>query len=459
MSNNVQPLHHGHTYVAPAFGDSELPVRGGGMDHRVRRPIRIGAAVIAVGVLGLGLWASLTPISSGVQVPGELQVENSRKTLRHREGGTVREIPVKEGSLVKAGQVLLRFDDTQARAMVDISQNAVDVALTQGARYEAEATGRGTVNFPPELTARLGEPRVASMIRDQEFLFTSRRQLFESQNAVLGQRLDQQATTVQGLEAQVASVNEQMRLTQEQLDGYQTLYAKGYASKNLILRYQSGLADLAGKKGQLTAEIARTRQQMGETRMQLSSLKNQRQSEAADGMREMQSRLADAMPKLTAAKGTLEGTVIHSPVEGYVFNLSQHTVGGVAVPGEPLMDVVPDDAKLVVTAMVQPRDIDHVRVGMTAKVKLTALNQRWTNPIPAKVVTVSADRIVNEKSGQSFFRVDLRIDPKDLRHLPKEVKLSPGMPADGIIVTGKRTVMGFLISPLTDTIHNAFRED
>jgi multidrug efflux pump subunit AcrA (membrane-fusion protein) len=123
------------------------------------------------------------------------------------------------------------------------------------------------------------------------------------------------------------------------------------------------------------------------------------------------------------------------------------------------MDVVPDNAKLVVTAMVQPRDIDHVRVGMTARVRLTALNQRWTNPIPAKVVTVSADRIVNEKTGQGFFRVDLRIDPKDLRHLPKEVKLSPGMPADGIIVTGKRTVMGFLISPLTDTIHNAFRED
>lgn len=457
MSNNVEPLRKG--YVTPAFGDTEVAVQPAGVDPRVRRPILIGAAVIGSAVLGLGLWASVTPISSGITAPGTIRVEANRKTLRHREGGTVREIMVKDGMRVKAGQVLLRFDDVQPRAGVDISQNAVDMALAQSARFEAEAMGRSTITFPPDLTARMGDPRVASMIRDQEFLFTSRQQLFESQSAVLSQRLDQQSSAIQGLQAQVTAVNEQIRLTQEQLNGYQTLYEKGFASKNLILRYQSTMAELAGRKGQLVAEIARVGEQKGETRMQLTSLRNQRQSEAADGMREMQGRLADSMPKLTASRQMLDGTVIRSPVEGYVFNLSQFTVGGVAVPGEVLMDVVPDNAQLVVTTEVRPQDVDQVKVGMDAKVRMSGLNQRWTSPLPAKVVNVSADRIVNEKTGQGFFTADLRIDPKDLSHLPKGVKLSPGMPADAIIVTGKRTVMGFLVSPLTDTIHDAFRED
>jgi len=134
-------------------------------------------------------------------------------------------------------------------------------------------------------------------------------------------------------------------------------------------------------------------------------------------------------------------------------------VGGVAGAGEPLMEVVPDDAPLVVSAEIKPQDVDDVRIGMPARVRLSGLNQRWTNPIPAVVTALSADRIVNDKSGASFFRVDLKIDPKDLTHLPKSLKLSPGMPADAMIVTGKRTIMSFLITPITDTFHNAFREN
>ena len=457
MSNNVQPLRQ--AYVAPSFNDNaELPASAE-LTQRVRNPIRAGAKVIGVAVLGLGLWASLTPISSGVQAPGMIRVESNRKVIRYREGGTIRAIYVKEGSHVRPGQVMLKFDDVQARANYDVAQNMVDVAMSQSARFEAEAAGRDTMEFPAELKARMSDPRVARMVADQQMLFASRAQLYQSQAGVLSQRAQQQATTITGLQAQVASIDEQARLTKEQLTGYQTLFEKGYASKNLILNYQRSLADLGGRKGQLLADIACTRQQMGETQMQLSSLRSQRQSEAADGLREMQSRLSDASPKLTAAKQTLDGTSIKSPVDGYVFNQTQYTVGGVAGAGEPLMEVVPDDAPLVVSAEIKPQDVDDVRIGMPARVRLSGLNQRWTNPIPAVVTALSADRIVNDKSGASFFRVDLKIDPKDLTHLPKSLKLSPGMPADAMIVTGKRTIMSFLITPITDTFHNAFREN
>jgi len=457
MNNNVQPLRPG--YLAPSFNDNEeLPVQAE-LTRRVRKPIRTGAAVIGVAVLGLGLWASVTPISSGVSAPGKIRVESNRKVLRYREGGTVRQILVKEGQLVKPGQLLLKFDDVQARANYDVTQNVVDAAMAQSARYLAEATGRSEIAFPPELTARMSDPRVAGMIADQQTLFTSRLQLFQSQAAVLAQRSQQQASSISGLEAQVASIDEQARLTREQLTGYQTLFEKGYASKNLILSYERALADLGGRKGQMLAEIAKTRQQMGETQMQLATLRNQRQTEAADGLREMQSRLADGLPKLTAAKQTLAGTDIKSPVDGYVLNLSQSTIGGVAAPGEVLMEVVPDNQPLVVTTTVKPQDVDEVRMGMKAKVRLSGLNQRWTDPVPAEVVSVSADRLVNQHSGEEFFAVDLRINPKDLRHLPKGLKLTPGMPADAMIVTGRRTIMGFLVTPITDTFRNAFRED
>ena len=199
MSNNVQPLRQG--YVAPSFNDNDQAPADAELAQRVRKPIRIGAAVIGVAVLGLGLWASVTPISSGVSAPGKIRVESNRKTLRYREGGTVRAIYVKEGQLVHPGQLLLKFDDVQARANYDVTQNIVDVAMAQSARFQAEATGLPTITFPAELTARMSDPRVAGMIADQQALFASRMQLFQSQAAVLGQRSDQQATSITGLQA------------------------------------------------------------------------------------------------------------------------------------------------------------------------------------------------------------------------------------------------------------------
>lgn len=457
MSNNVQLLRR--AYVTPSFNDNDQPNPNGELAQRVRRPIRAGALVVAVAVLGLGLWASVTPITSGVTAPGQVRVEANRKTMRTREGGTVRAILVKEGQRVAPGQLLLKFDDVQARASFDVYRNQADVALAQSARYQAEATGASTIVFPADLTERIADPRVTGMIRDQQLLFSSRTQLHESQVAVLNQRLQQQQDSVNGLQAQAASLDEQARLTREQLSGYQILFEKGYASKNLILNYQRSLADLGGRRGQVGADIARTREQMGETRMQLGALRGQRQTDAADGLREMQSRLADALPKLTAARQTLDGVTIKAPVDGYVLNLSQSTVGGVAVPGEVLLDVVPVNAPLVITAQINPQDIDDVRVGMSARVRLSGLNQRWTNPVPALVTAMSADQLVDQKTGLGYFRADLRIDPKDLAHLPKGLKLMPGMPADALIVTGKRSIMGYLITPITDTIHDAFREN
>lgn len=456
MKLDLRPVRS--TYVAPAFGDEELAPLDPALEQRLRRPMVVGAAVIGALVVGLGLWATFTPLATGITAPGEVTVEANRKTLRRKETGTVRQILVKEGQLVRANQTLLVFDDTEARAQVAVLQNQADSLMSQAARLAAEATDRPSIAFPPELTSRSADPAVAAMMRDQEFLFNSRLQLFQSQSSVLQQRFEQIQNQIQGAQAQLDSIEEQRKLTLEEMAGYETLYEKGFAPKQLILRYKRQVSDLGGRKGSLLADIARLRQQTGETKMQLASLRDQRQSQAAEQLRDTQSKVADVLPRLTAARSTLDGTVVRAPTDGYVFNLTQFTVGGVAGAGELLMDIVPSNSPLMVSASVKPQDIEQVRVGMDAQVRLIESNPRGGKPLPAKVMLVSADRVTNDKTGAAFYRVGLRIDPKDLRELERKSKITPGMAAAAMIVTGKRTVMGYLVQPITDTLRHALRE-
>jgi HlyD family type I secretion membrane fusion protein len=446
------------TYVAPTFGGDDRTPMDPALQRRLHQPMKVGAVIIGVLVLGLGLWASLYSRSTGITAPASVRVEQNRKTIRHKDGGTVRQILVREGQLVRPGQPLILFNDVEARAAYDVFQSQADSLLAQVARLNAEGIGKTTLEFDPSLTARMSDPRVAGLIRDQQFLFTTKLQLFQSQMSVLSQRLDQLQSQIDGQKEQVKSVDEQTRLTAEEMAGYQILYDKGFAPKPLILRYQRSLADLAGRKGSLSADIAKLHQQIGETRMQMVATRDTRESQAAEGLRDTQAKLADVTPRLTAAKQALDGTTVRSPVYGYVFNQTQFTVGGVTAPGELLMDIVPANAPLMVTAMIKPEDVDDVRVGMDARVRFSGLSQRWHSPLPAKVAVISADRIDNEKTGASSYRVDLRIDPKELAKLKHGVQISPGMPAQALIVTGDRTVMGSLISPITDTLHDALRD-
>jgi HlyD family type I secretion membrane fusion protein len=456
MKLDLQPIRQ--NYVAPNFGsDDRVPIDPR-LEKRLRRPMVMGAAVIGVLVLGLSLWASLTPLSSGITAMAEVRVESNLKTLRHQETGIVRQILVHEGQHVSAGQPLIVFDDVAPKAARDVLQNQADSLMVQAARLNAEATGAPAIQFPPEVLSRASDPAVAQMMRDQQFLFTSRLQLFQSQSSVLDQRQEQIQNQVEGDKAQIVSVDEQLKLTKEEMSGYQTLYDKGFAPKSLILRYQRSVADLDGKKGSLLADVARLHQQMGETSMNRAALRDQRQSQSASDLRDSQSKIADTLPRLTAAKQSLDETVVRAPADGYVFNLSQFTVGGVAGAGEALMQIVPANTPLIITASVKPTDIEEVHEGMDARVRVTGLNPRWFNPMKAKVVLVSHDRTTNEKSGASFYRVDLRIDPDELKNMKHGVQITPGMPASAMIVTGQRTIMGFLVSPITDTLSHAFRE-
>lgn len=446
-------------YVRPSFEDNDTSALDPGLKERMRRPIVIGSWIVGVFVVAATLFAAVIPIDAAVLAPGTVRVEANRKEIRHRDGGVVRQILVREGQAVRAGQPLITLDDVQAKAQVDVLQNQYDAVLAQSARFQAEAAGQRTMVTPPELTARMNDPRVASAIRDQQFLFSSRLSFYDSQSSVLQQREDQLQTQVTGVQSQLDSIDEQIRLTREELTGYQTLHEKGYAPKTLILRYERTLADLGGRRGSLISEINRLRQQMGEARMQLASLRQERTSQAAEGVRQMQTQLADVGPKLAAARQVFERTVIRSPSNGYVLGLSQHTIGGVVGAGELVTAVVPSNEPLIVSARIKPTDIDDVRADMPARVRLSAFNYRKVSPVEARVISVSADQLVDERTGEGYFMAEIRIPPKELAKLPKGAKITPGMPAEAMIVTGKRTILSYIVSPITDTVSDALREE
>ncbi|THD58968.1 MAG: HlyD family type I secretion periplasmic adaptor subunit [Phenylobacterium sp.] len=431
----------------------------------------IGGAVILVLVVGLSVWASVSPLSTGVSAQGEVRVEMNRKSVRHKEGGVVRQVLVQEGQHVRAGQPLIIYNDVEARAAHDVLQHEYDSLQAQVARFSAEAQGKTSVDFPPELMSRMADPRVSGLIRDQQVLFTTREQLFQSQNSVLSQRIDQLQSQIEGDQTQVDSADEQIKLTKDEMDGYQILYDKGFAPKPLILRYQRSIADLSGHKGQLLSDIARLKQQQGETRMQMAANRDTRTSQAAEGLRDSQAHIADTAPRLTAADQALDQTVVRAPVDGYVFNLTQFTVGGVTAPGEELMNLVPSNAPIIVEATIKPQDINKIHEGMPAKVRFTGLNSRWHGPLDGKVIMISADKISARASGlqpagpsasgagpDSFYRADVRIDPQELTKLAKTTQITPGMPASVMLVAGKRTVMGSLLSPITDTMRGALSD-
>lgn len=446
------------TAEPPVFGaapDAPMSVQD---THRMRKPMIAGVIVIVIFVVGLGLWASVAPIWGAVVAPGVVRVESNRQTLKSREGGVVRAIYVRDGDAVRPNQVLLRFDDTVAKAQVQVLTSQNNSLLMQRARFAAEVSGSRSVPIPAELSAQSGDPEVAGIIQSETLVFSSRLAAIEGQASILNQRFEQLQSARGGLSVQVQSIDDQVGLIQQELDGYQRLFEQGYASRNLILRYQRNLAEIAGRRGALAADIQRNQQQAGETRLQLAQLYEQRQTEAATGLRDAEGRLAEVGPRLDSARQSLIQTEVRSPAAGYVLNLSQFTLGGVAGAGEPLLDVVPSGTPLIVSAQVRPGDIDEVRPGMTANVQLLAYNANRVPKMKAEVVTVSADALTVPDTGATYFRADLRILPEELRKLPPGVRMTPGMQTSTMIQTSRRTIMSYLLGPIGRLLDGSLRE-
>jgi HlyD family secretion protein len=420
-------------------------------------PMLFGYAVLVVFVIGFLAWAFLAPLASAAIASGVVKAEGNRRTIQHLEGGIVREILARDGDVVKAGQTLARLDDTQSGASQDLTRNQLDGLLALEARLVAERDDVDVVVMPPDLLLRRADPRVASAIDGQRQLFETRRRQRVGQTSILEQRIAQLRAQILSHEAQVNSFDIQFRFLGEEIRTVADLVARGYERRPRLLALQRQAAAVRGNADEQRGLIARAEQGIAEANLQISQITRQFSNEVVQELRETQARIGDLEERFRAASDIQARRDVVAPVSGTIVNQRVFTVGGVVRPGETLFEILPREDELVVEAQVAPNDISVVGVGMRAEVHFGAFKQRNVPAIFGDVVTVSADIIVNERTGIGFYRAMVRI-PVAQRLLLGDLAIQPGMPVEVLIHSGSRTLIEYIWTPIRDSMRRSLKE-
>ncbi len=422
-----------------------------------RRLIRTSAVVTTVCVAGFALWMIFAPLASAILAPGVVVVESHRKTIQHLEGGIVRQVMIDEGDHVTQGQPLLKLDDTQAKTSLSLLQGQADALAAQEARLIAERDGAAKVEFPPELMARISDPKVAEALRGEEGAFKNRRETLAKQVAILTSRTRENAKTIDGLKAQQTSLETQIGLIKKESAMIEALVSKGIEALPRLLALQRADADLSGQHGQVIEKMAQVTVNTGETELQIVNLRNQFLADVLKDLRDVQTKKFDVQDRTQSARDVVNRLDLTAPVEGRVVGLSVHTPGAVIRPGDTLLEIVPEHDQLEVEAHVRPEDVDEVLVGATAKVSLTAYKQRRLPIIRGMVTSISADRLTDQRTGQPYFIAKVSVDDDAWKDFP-EVRLTPGMPVEVAVETGSQTAGEYLMAPIHDVMRRGMRE-
>jgi HlyD family type I secretion membrane fusion protein len=424
----------------------------------VRRPLLAAAIIILIFFGGFGTWAALAPLDSAALAPGRVTVASNRKTVQHLEGGIVKTLLVKEGDAVAGGQILIQLDDTQSRARLELLRSRFDTLLATEARLMAERVSAAGIKFPESLISRRDQPQVAKLLDAEKALFEARRRSIEGRIRIFHKRIDQLKKEISGLAAQIAAEDDQLVLIADERSSLETLFKRGVVGKSRLLRLKREEAKLKGDRGEHLSLITKARQRIGETELEIIDVKNKMLNQVVGGLHDTQAELVEVSERLKAAEDILVRSDIRAPQAGVVMGLNVHTEAGVIAPGQRLLDIVPENDTLVIEAQVAPNDIDVVYAGLPAQVRLTAFKQRNTPMLEGKLTRVSADSFTDERSGASYFLARVTIDAAQLKKLDGR-ELYPGMGAEVMIKTGKRTTMDYILAPLTDSLRQAFRED
>lgn len=445
--------------------DSSL-IRNMENDSNLMRPsssnkkiIVVGLAFVALIFLGLGAWAATAPLARAISANAILVVKGERKKVQHLEGGIVSNLYISEGHIVKEGQLLLSLDPLQANANVARYYNQLDQLLAREARLNAELRGDEHITFSgPILDKSNNNPELFEIIETEQQNFQARRDSFNGHINILNQRIEQLDIEIEGLEIQRAARLEQHKIFSDEIVGLRGLHEKGYYPRSKLLAAERAIVNLRGAAGQDTARIARAKSAQGEARNQIISVRQRFREEIVEDIGEAKAEINDLDERLLVAKDVLKRIEIRAPRSGIVQGMTVHTIGGVVKPGDLLMEIAPQDDDLVVQAQISPIDADIISVGQQAEIRLTALNVRMTPTIYGTVVSVSGDALTDSTNRTRFFLSRIEISQGELEKLG-DVKLSAGMPVEVLIQAGERTLLNYLVKPLTDALMRGLNEE
>jgi HlyD family secretion protein len=422
----------------------------------IRSHLLAGVAAVALLGAGMGGWAATTELTGAVIAPGVVVVDSDVKKVQHPVGGIISELLVHDGDRVKAGQVVVRLDDTQARSTLAIQTKRLDELMTRQAREEAERDGAERIVFPEELVKRSAEPELAELIAAQERLFAIRRDAREGQKKQLTERIAQLRQGVTGFEAQEAAKTDEIEWIHKELDGVMKLYEKNLVQFTRVVALQRDLARAEGDRGQFVASIAESKNKIAEIELQIIQIDEDLRAEVGKDLAKIRAEIAETTEQEISAADAFARIDIAAPQDGTVHELAVHTVGGVVAAGETLMSIVPSGDTLDVEAKIPPASIDQVHVGQKVALKFTSFNQGTTPEIEGTVTVVSADLIQDPKTNEHYFGVRVAIPQQRIKEL--QLAVIPGMPVEAFIRTDVRSMVAYLMKPLSDQIDRAFRK-
>ena len=429
-------------------------------------PVFVGLGILVLLLGCFGVWAGVAPLSGAVVASGSFVATGQNKVVQHLEGGIIRDLGVKEGDTVELNQLLVRMDDTAAKAKLRrlVLKNYRLQAMK--ARLEAEMSGRMPWKRPPALAANARDPEVQAILERQNLELRARRSSLAAEELVFRKEIVGLEASIGGYEAQVTSNQQRMALFEEELKDKNLLLDRSLVRKTEVLALRRSEAALAGDLGELTGRIADANERIARANQRIAHLHATAIQKTVQELRETETELDDVAEQLHAAQDVVKRVEVRAPVRGVVVKRHFHTAGGVVAPGAVILELLPMHEELLIEARINPNDISHVRVGQQALARLSALNQRITPMIEAKVVYVSADALPElapaTKGGQDmrrdFYVVRVRLDEADMRKRMDDFGPTPGMPADVYIKTGERTFFEYIMRPVLDSFARAFRE-
>ncbi|MGE7957489.1 HlyD family type I secretion periplasmic adaptor subunit [Pseudomonas sp. NPDC089530] len=428
---------------------AHLPVS----DRKVRR---LGLSIIGVTFGLFGTWAAIAPLDGAAYAPGVVTVQAYRKTVQHLEGGIVKEVLVHDGDIVKQDDPLIVLDDAQLRFEYEMAHGQLVAAKATEARLISERDALPAIDFGR--VADLSSPRGEEARQSETQVFNARRGSRLGQVSVLQERIGQLQQQIRGLESMVGTKVQLESSYSNEIGELSELLKQGFVDKQRMLEQERKLGMLRTEVSDHRSTINRTRLQINETQLQILQIDKDFNADVAKQLAEVQTKIYDLQEKTSALEDRLSRIVIRAPEAGMVIGMTVHTVGGVVRAATPLLDIVPSVSELVIEAQVAPVDIDRVGIGKRADIRFGAFKSSTTPVIEGEVSSVSADRLVNEKTGNGYYLARVRVTEKGVRTLG-ERRLLPGMPADVLIITGQRTLLQYLLQPARDVMSQSMIEE